>query len=95
MNVNTSQNDTGVVEGDFKSCHLVWEENNSILHTTKLIPVKFAKQGKIIEVQNDDKSWSSWMVLVASENVITNPTDPKVLIKSHRKATGDSMPRTK
>ena len=34
-------------------------------------------------------------MLVASESIVTDPTDPKVLIKSHRKATGDSMPRTK
>ena len=43
MNVNTSQNDTGVIKGEFKSCHLVWHSEESILHTTRLIPVKFAE----------------------------------------------------
>lgn len=94
MNVNTSQNDTGVVFGDFKSCRLVREVVDGVASITTLLPIKFAKIGKQLEL-NDDKVWTTWMVLTVSENIVKDPVDPKVLIKSHRKATGDSMPKKK
>lgn len=92
MNVNTSQNDTGVIKGDFKSCRVVREENGSILSQVTLLPVKFAQLGKQLEL-SDKGVWTTWMVLNVSSNVITDPVDPRVLVKSHRRATGDSLPK--
>jgi len=93
MNVNTSQNDTGVVFGEFKSCTLVRiYEDGEVGSYTCLLPLKFAKEGKKLQIV-DDNEWIDWMVLKVSENIVTNPVDPRVLIKSHRKATGDSMKR--
>jgi len=92
VNVNTSQNDTGVVFGEFKSCKVVREENNGIVSLVTLLPVKYAKVGKQLELQ-DDNQWKTWLVLSASEHIVTDPVDARVLIKSHRKATGDSMPK--
>lgn len=92
MNVNTSQNDTGVIFGEFKSCKVVREVEGSILSQVTLLPVKFAKLGKQLELQDDGK-WTTWMVLNVSEFIVKDPVDARVLIKSHRKATGDSMPK--
>lgn len=94
MNVNTRQDETGVVKGNFKSCTLVRQEEGSVLSNVVLIPEKYAKAGRGIEVCADGV-WSHWMVLTASESVVVDPVDPKVLIKSHRRATGDSMPKRK
>lgn len=93
MNVNTSQNDTGVVKGDFNQVTLVREVPNGILSDVVLIPAKFAKIGKVLDIYTSGE-WVTWMVLKVSNQVYSNPIDPRVLIKSHRKATGDSMPRT-
>lgn len=93
MNVNTQQNDTGVVFGEFKSSRLVREEGTSIISNTILLPIKYAKVGKKLELLNEDKTWTEWMVLSTSEFVVKDPVDPKVLVKYHRRATGDSMPK--
>lgn len=95
MNVNTAQNDTGVVKGNFKSCTLVKQVDTSsteIISQTSLIPEKFAVVGKMIELK-DDNGWVSWLVASASTSIVVDPVDPKVLIKAHRRATGDSMPK--
>lgn len=92
MNVNTSQNDTGVVFGDFKSCKVVREENNDVISLVTLLPLKYAKVGKQLELQ-DNGVWKTWLVLSASEFIVKDPTDPRILIKSQRTATGDSMPK--
>jgi hypothetical protein len=95
MNVNTRQNDTGVIFGEFKSCTLVRVyEDGAVGSYTCLLPLKFAKEGKKLQIV-DDNEWIDWMVLKVSDNIVTNPVDPRVLIKSHRKATGDSMPKRK
>lgn len=95
MNVNTSQNDTGVVYGEFRSSTLVRiYPDGGLAQTTVLLPLKFAKEGKKVEII-DDGEWKDWMVLKVSDTIVTNPVDSRVLIKSHRKATGDSMPKRK
>lgn len=93
MNVNTSQNDTGVVKGEFKSCRLALDAGTEILHTTALLPIKVCKLGKVIEVKSESGDWIPWVVMYVPDSTVTDPTDPRILIRSHRKATGDSMPR--
>ena len=92
MNVNTQQDDTGVVKGNFKSCTLVREVETGVVSNTVLLPEKFAKAGKNIEI-NTDGVWTQWMVLKASGSIVVDPIDPRILIKAHRRATGDSMKR--
>lgn len=91
--IDTSQTN-GVVFGDFKSCRLIWDEGTSIRQTTTLLPIKYAKIGRKIELEENNK-WVSWFVSAVSDNVIHDPTDPKVLIKYHRSGTGDSLPKRK
>lgn len=93
MNVNTKQENTGVVFGEFKSCTLVKQKSdNSVESYVCLLPTKYAKEGKKIEIKNEER-WVEWMVLKCSDTIVTNPVDPRILIKSHRAATGDSMPK--
>jgi hypothetical protein len=95
MNVNTAQNDTGVIKGNFRSCRLVrpLTEIEGVAHTTSLIPEKYAKVGRGLELF-DGTEWVHWMVLTVSGNLVVDPVDSRVLIKSHRRATGDSMKRS-
>lgn len=92
MNVNTAQNDAGVVKGDFKQVTLVREQDNGIARTVSFIPLKFAKEGRKLDIYTSGE-WVSWMVLKVAPNVVTDPIDPRILVKSHRRATGDSMPK--
>ena len=92
MNVNTSQNDAGVVKGDFKQVNLVRETDSGISSTVCLIPAKFAKEGRKIDIYTSGE-WVNWMVLRASPYTFTDPVDPRIKIKSHRRATGDAMPK--
>lgn len=95
MNVSTFQNDTGVVKGDFKQCTLVRKIKDEVVSNVCYIPIKLAKIGKQIEIKNDDGIWIEWMILQISDSIVTDPIDSRVLIKAHRRATGDSMPRVK
>jgi len=92
MNVNTKQDETGVVKGNFRSCTLVREIEGGVCHTVSLIPEKYAKAGRGIELCTEG-TWEHWMVLSASPSIVTDPVDARILIKSHRRATGDSMPK--
>jgi hypothetical protein len=93
MNVNTRQDDTGVVKGNFRQCTLVRECENGVSTTVSLIPEKYAKVGRGLELCSDGQ-WDHWMVLKVSPNLTVDPVDARILIKSHRRATGDSMKRT-
>lgn len=93
MNVNTQQDDTGVVKGNFRSCTLVRPSEGGVESQVSLIPEKFAKVGRKLEL-NAEGTWKDWTVLSASENLIVDPVDSRILIKAHRRATGDSMKRT-
>lgn len=93
MNVNTKNDDTGVIKGEFKHCKLIWEnEDGSVLHYSSILPLKYCKIGKVIEINNGEK-FQPWIVSVVSSDIIINPIDPRILIKHHRNATGDSMPK--
>jgi hypothetical protein len=94
MNVNTSQNDTGVVKGKFRQCTLCRKEEFSVTTKVSLIPEKFCKLGKLLELEDNDK-WNTWIVIFVSDTVSEDPIDSRVLIKAHRRATGDSMPKMK
>lgn len=93
MNVNTRQDETGVVKGNFRQCTLVREGVDGVSSTVSLIPEKYAKVGRGLELCSEGK-WEHWMVLKASEQLTVDPIDARILIKSHRRATGDSMKRT-
>jgi len=93
MDVNTRQDDTGVVKGNFRSCTLARPTPAGVESQVSLIPEKFANVGRRLEL-NANGEWKDWTVLSASENLIVDPIDSRILIKSHRRATGDSMKRT-
>jgi hypothetical protein len=92
MNVNTAQNDTGVVKGEFRQCTLV-RYDKGVVNTVTYIPLRWAKVGRDVTIKDGDGDWIIWNILYVNQNIVTDPVDSKTLIKSHRRATGDSMPR--
>lgn len=77
-------------------------QNHGIVSHTAWIPEKFAKLNKIIKLLIKDKDgnehWDDgWRVTFVSEYSVSheNLPDSHAAIKGHRKATGDSMKRTK
>jgi hypothetical protein len=70
----------------------VIEKDGEVISQVSLIPEKYARKGRNLELCVNGE-WTQWMVLSASESVVEDPVDPRILIKSHRRATGDSMKR--
>ena len=94
MNVDTRQDDTGVVKGNFKSCTLAASLANwDVITHVSLLPEKFAKAGKLVEIEHNGE-WRTWLVQTASDSIVVDPVGPRILIRHHRRATGDSMPKT-
>lgn len=76
----------------YRQCLLRGRTPRGQIETTTHLPVKFAKVGKLVGLKDDDFE-QTWKVMSAGP-VVTNPTDPRDLIKGHRKMTGDSTPRS-
>lgn len=73
----------------YKQCKLRHGEN---LYTTSWIPEKFAVEGKLLSIRDDQKHWSNWTVIFVG-SAQEDPPDVRDLIKGHRKMTGDDTPK--
>jgi hypothetical protein len=76
----------------YKQCELKQEK------TTKVawIPEKHCQKGHKISIKEDGKWSDTWTVSSVSEESRTNkPPDWRKLIRGHRNATGDSLPKMK
>jgi hypothetical protein len=63
---------------------------HSGFQTVAWIPKKFAKLDTLITLLNDSVVWKvTWV----SRNVIGDAIYPELLIREHRKNTGDALPR--
>lgn len=61
--------------------------------TTSYIPEEFAYLGATVKLKQPDGSWDDgWEVYHVGEHALSAP-DARKLIRHHRKATGDSMPK--
>ncbi len=76
----------------YNQCKLKKENRYEVSY----IPHKYAKQGNVIKIKQDDETWEDgWIV----EEVYSELVEEKLLpdsyseIKAHRKKTGDAMPK--
>lgn len=68
--------------------HTVYQEH------TAWIPEQFAKKGNVLKIKDDDGNWDDgWVVTWASSEAGPEPTPWWQLIRGHRDATGDSLPK--
>lgn len=80
----------------YKQCHLEKKTKESISSQVAWIPEKFAKAGNVIKIKNDDNTWvDGWVVKSFGETRIEEDDlpDSHAAVKSHRKRTGDAMPK--
>jgi hypothetical protein len=61
-------------------------------HLVSWIPSKFAKVGGVVKLKDDGK-WTDGWVIQWTGSTGEIPEETKKLIKDHRKATGDSLPK--
>jgi hypothetical protein len=82
----------------FRQCRLVKAIEGGTRHQTSWIPEPFAHVGRTLKLRDDSGVWEDgWQVEEASQTILVEDMlfDSHKGIKSHRKATGDSLPKEK
>jgi hypothetical protein len=78
----------------YKQCTLEKSINGSTVQTVSWIPEKYAQLGKVLKLQNEDKTWTDgWFVHFVGSSFIEEPIDIHKAVRQHRKNTGDSLPK--
>lgn len=77
----------------YSQCHLERRTDHSVISTTSYIPQKFAKKGHVVDLRNDDKTWSRGWVVISVGDVTDSLPDWRQSIKGHRAMTGDNLPK--
>jgi hypothetical protein len=63
-------------------------------HQVSWIPEPYCVKDKVLKLKNSDGVWENgWVVKGAGTNRITDVPHAEGLIRAHRKATGDSLPK--
>lgn len=79
----------------YRQCHLKRDIETGTVQQTSWIPSKFAKLGKVLDLKGDDDEWThDWKVMSVSSVEVEDPPDWRKAVRSHRKATGDSSPKS-
>ena len=74
----------------YQQCQL--KQGNST--TVTWLPEKHCKVGHRVSIKDDDEWSAPWTVASISKDSKTeSPPDYRKLIRSHRKSTGDSLPK--
>ena len=60
--------------------------------TVAWIPEKYCAMGKGITIKDDDGEWSERWEVMSFNHKTDTPPDFRKFIRSHRQATGDSLP---
>lgn len=61
---------------------------------TAWIPEQFAKEGGVIKIKDDNGNWDDgWVIVFARDDAGPEPTPWWQLVRGHRDATGDSLPK--
>jgi len=82
----------------FRQCDLVKKVEGGTQHQTSWIPEPFAHRGKVLKLKDNAGAWDDgWEVKRVGETRLPEDAlfDAHQEIKSHRKATGDSLPKAK
>lgn len=80
----------------YRHCRLEKKNADSSQSCHTYLPDSFAKVGKVVKLKDDNGTWDNgWVVKEASENRLadSNVPDYHNLIKRHRQATGDALPK--
>lgn len=80
----------------YRQCRLQKKTNEGTLTQVSWLPEPYAATGKVLKLRDEDKNWDNgWVVIGAGSNRLAQSDVPDyhVLIKGHRKATGDSLPK--
>lgn len=78
----------------YQQCKLVKHLADSKIYTVSYIPEKFAVVGKTVKLQRNGK-WIDGWVIESVGDVVDKLPDVQKIIRSHKKATGDSLPKEK
>lgn len=77
----------------YKQCRLRRDTETGYTETTSWIPSKFAMVGWMLDLKEGPNWTEGWEVLSVSSEVLKEAPDIRKMIRSHRRATGDSNPR--
>jgi len=81
----------------YKQCTLRKTLNPTTTRTqVAWIPEKYASEGKVIKIRNEDDQWDDgWVVLSNGDTKRSEKQLPDyhAMIKGHRKKTGDALPK--
>ena len=78
----------------YKQCVLERKKGRTGHIRVAYIPEKYAEVGKILKLKTEAGGWSDgWKVIFAQDEAVDEPPDYRKAIRSHRKRTGDSLPK--
>jgi hypothetical protein len=80
----------------YKQCRLTKKHENGYWQQVSWIPEQFAVKDKVLKLKDSDGVWENgWVVTGAGTNRLAENMLPDyhVLIKGHRKMTGDAEPK--
>ena len=82
------------VKTRYQQCKLVKYLADSEIHTVSYIPEKFAVVGRTVKLRRNGKWTDGWIVESACD-VVDELPDARKIIRDHKRATGDSLPKEK
>lgn len=77
---------------NYRQCSL----KNGNTKTVSWLPEKYAKEGNYLRLKGSEGKWTNgWLVESVGDTRVDDSSlpDSHVRIKSHRKATGDAIPK--
>lgn len=82
----------------YRQCRLVKRVPDGELAQVSWLPEPYASAGRVVKLRDDDGAWDDgWVVVSAGANRLRPDEVPDfhVLVKAHRRATGDAATRAK
>lgn len=77
----------------YKQCKLEKKVGVSTHTQVSFIPKEFAVLGRVIKLKQDDDTWDDGWKVVSVGSEESDAIDYRKRIRSHRNATGDSLPK--
>jgi hypothetical protein len=75
----------------YRQCRL---NKSGMLDQVSWIPEQFAVLGKVLKLRNEGGEWDDgWVVKNVGDTRLDETPHAEGLIRSHRRATGDSLPK--
>lgn len=87
---------SGKKEIYYRQCRLEKKTDRGVCCQTSWLPEQYAVKGKYLKLKDDNGEWiNGWLVVEASSSSRAEHLLPDyhTEIKSHRRATGDALPK--